>query len=72
MLSLSKHLAARRIFAFSFRYARSFVYAQDDKEKIKISPLCIDRMARRILSFTDYSKSGVGVPPNQITKPIIL
>ena len=33
MLSLPKHPAARRIFAF-FRYARSFDYAQDDTENL--------------------------------------
>ena len=52
MLSLPKHPAVRRIFAFYFRYARSFDYAQDDKEKIKTTPLCIDNITREILNFT--------------------
>ena len=33
MLSLSKHPAVRRISCYSFRYARFFDYAQNDKEK---------------------------------------
>ena len=48
MFSLSKHLAVRRIFDF-IRYARSFDYAQDDKENFE---------------FYRLFKSGVGVPPN--------